>query len=272
MKDGNASSMFHGPPLATIVLFTAMIVLSCGGSTANAIAGSVAPGEDASIGASQDGGNASLGPGGANCSGSAAGCTCQQPGQTGACWTGPPSQRHSGACHDGTTQCIKTGEVSVWGPCQGQQLDCGTGSGDGGGLGEGGGGNEDAGGPGEGGGGNEPGTCACTPGAVIWCDADCQSNVYCSSSAQKSCLPDGTWGPCAETAQTNPHNGSCTHVGLGCQGCNNGLGYFTGDCSQQLRCGNVSEPVCPAGTTLSYSDQGVCTNGNCVGSGTCVWQ
>jgi hypothetical protein len=176
-----------------------------------------------------------------------AGCPCSPPGQTAACWTGPPDKRNVGMCHDGTQQCASHGEFSTWGPCQGEELNCGgtggTGSEDAGGVGTGGGGNEDSGGPPTGGGGGEDAGCACVPGATIWCDEDCNLNVYCSLSAQKTCLPDGTWGPCMETNLTNPdpfgglgNSGPCEEVGVGCASCNNGAGYYLGNCTQQLRC------------------------------------
>jgi hypothetical protein len=58
------------------------------------------------------------------------GCPCSGVGDGGGveavgCWTGPASMRNVGACHDGVQHCIQMGEVSQWGPCGGQQLDCG---------------------------------------------------------------------------------------------------------------------------------------------------
>ena len=50
-------------------------------------------------------------------------------GQSQTCWTGPASARGVGACHDGTQACVAQtqGEITslTWGPCLGEQLDCG---------------------------------------------------------------------------------------------------------------------------------------------------
>jgi hypothetical protein len=35
---------------------------------------------------------------------------------------------------------------------------------------------------------------------VIECDEDCSVSIFCSFTAQKTCLPDGTWAPCRETS------------------------------------------------------------------------
>jgi hypothetical protein len=97
----------------------------------------------------------------------------------GACWSGPIGLRNVGDCHDGVHECIVGEEFSHWGPCVGEQRDCGT---------------RDAGPPAP-----PPGDCPCVPGAVIGCDEDCSVGIICSATAEKSCLPDGTWGPCRET-------------------------------------------------------------------------
>jgi hypothetical protein len=53
----------------------------------------------------------------------AVGCACVV-GTKVACWTGPPTQRGMGACHDGVQNCVQVGEQSEWGACTGEQLDC----------------------------------------------------------------------------------------------------------------------------------------------------
>src|SRR5579859_1930200 len=63
--------------------------------------------------------------GNGGCSAGATGCPCTSPGATEACWTGPPSNRHVGACKDGTQTCQRQGEFSTWGPCVGEVLQCG---------------------------------------------------------------------------------------------------------------------------------------------------
>jgi hypothetical protein len=251
-------------------------VAACGGAGGGNPFGTGDP--DASIGSSSGSGASSPGTPGsfggddaASCNAAGVeGCACSSPGQSVACWTGPASQRNVGMCHDGTSQCIQQGEFAQWGPCNGQQLDCGSGTGgggseDAGGPGTGGGGSEDAGGPGTGGGGHEPGgcgqtLCACIPGSVIDCDEDCTGNVYCSSSAQKTCLPDGTWGACHEVTTKQPT--SCTSIGVGCSqspSCGNGSGVYYGDCSKVFQCS-----IGPVGSSSGSA--------TCSGSGTCVVQ
>ena len=104
-----------------------------------------------------------------------AGCPCRT-GDTTSCWTGPANKRNSGACHDGTQHCVGTNEFASWGTCEGQELNC-----------------PDP---------PPPPTdkCGCVPGAVIECDEDCSVSIFCSLTAQKTCLPDGTWAPCRETS------------------------------------------------------------------------
>jgi hypothetical protein len=125
------------------------------------------------------------------------GCGCQV-GETSACWMGPVSKRNSGACHDGVQHCVGTMEFPSWGPCEGQELNCGDKP--------------------------PPSTnCGCVPGAVIECDEDCSVSVFCSLTAQKTCQPDGTWSPCRETS-ANPASALLADGGL-----NALLGSLTGD-------------------------------------------
>lgn len=99
------------------------------------------------------------------------GCSCQRAGQTRACWTGPAGDRGVGGCSDGEQTCLAQGEEFLtWGPCEGQQLECGT-----------------------------PKQCGCVPGMMVNCDEDCSVGIFCSQTGFKTCLPDGTWGPCRET-------------------------------------------------------------------------
>ncbi len=46
------------------------------------------------------------------------GCSCT-PGTVQACFRGPPGKRGVGACEDGQQTCMGSGDVSIWGPCQG---------------------------------------------------------------------------------------------------------------------------------------------------------
>jgi hypothetical protein len=171
------------------------------------------------------------------------GCPCAEPGASTACWTGPAALRHTGQCRDGTQVCSAEGqEFARWGPCMGEQLDCGM-----------------------------PGGCPCVPGAVLNCDEDCTVNLFCTLTAEKVCLPDGTWGPCRETsppvASVSFDGGVPTPEDLariqseaiarserllsGCwsryHGCLNNPWFpnlpeqFTGDCSKQFTCGHAPQ-------------------------------
>jgi hypothetical protein len=51
-----------------------------------------------------------------------AGCPCATAGATRACFDGPPSARHVGACKDGTQTCVQDGEFASWGACTGATL------------------------------------------------------------------------------------------------------------------------------------------------------
>jgi hypothetical protein len=228
-----------------LAVYVTLVLASCGGEGAR-VEGFAGP--DAGSPSLPNGGPAgsgSLGGGdAAACSNGVAssGCACTQAGQTAACWTGPADKRNVGMCHDGTTQCVRNGEFTQWGPCQGEQLNCGGTGGNGAedaggapdtGTGTGGMGTEDSGGPGHGSNGGEP--CGCVPGSIIWCDEDCIANIYCSSHGQKNCLPDGTWGPCQETMNSIAPF-ACEHVGLGCASCNNGQGFYLGNCAPDFPC------------------------------------
>lgn len=110
----------------------------------------------------------------------AEGCSCSEPGATRACWTGPVERRGTGECHDGQQTCNAQGaEFTTWGPCEGQQLDCGI---------------VDAG---------TPTDCGCIPGSMVACDEDCSASIFCSATAAKTCLPDGTWSACRETVDNS---------------------------------------------------------------------
>lgn len=90
---------------------------------------------------SSDGDSSNAGPAGSNAvngSGSSTGSfsaadggsTACSKGQTQSCWTGDPSERGKGACHDGVQQCEPhtSSEFTswTWGACTGEQLDCAT--------------------------------------------------------------------------------------------------------------------------------------------------
>jgi hypothetical protein len=189
-----------------------------------------------------------------------AGCPCQT-GQTAACWTGPLGMRHVGACHDGTQSCAGDAEFSTWQACVGEELNCGA--------------------PPPPSPPPPPPTttdppppstdCSCVPGAVIQCDEDCAALLFCSLTAQKTCGPDGTWGPCREGGVGNvvgvlaPDGGVAGLLGAAasivqplddagvplngtgpCRSMFHGCGelgvlneVFTGDCRQQFKCGHA---------------------------------
>ena len=250
-----------------------LVVLGCSGS-----GGSISANEQNAQNALGDdgGGGGTFGASPTSCTANptSQGCNCPSPGQTASCWTGPASERNVGACHDGTTQCISHGEFMQWGPCEGENLNCGSGVGgggsegsggagtggsgteDAGGTGIGGGGTEDGGGvgtgggggessSGAGGGGSEPGslcigcacsnpTCTCVPGATITCDDDCSANLFCVVDAVQECLPNGTWGPCHETGTIQSF--ACVHLDGNCGYCNSGGGQYVGSCDGIVSC------------------------------------
>lgn len=148
-------------------------------------------GMDAGLGATgaDSGGSFGHGDAAGSCSANpvAEGCPCSHPGQASPCWTGPANQRHVGACHDGTAQCVASGEFDYWGSCQGEQLDCGTtGSPDAGAAGEGGTGDigEDSGGTGSTGDGE------CVPANVVGGMPQCPLGTVPSlSGAGYACCP-----------------------------------------------------------------------------------
>jgi hypothetical protein len=154
-----------------------------------------------------------------------AGCGCSSPGQSVACWTGPPTNRNLGACKDGTQQCVsQSGELAMatWGPCTGEQLDCGS--------------SVDA-APSP-----PPTGCGCIPGKTISCDEDCSANLFCQLRATKTCLPDGTWGACHEESPDGGYTAyvtGCTNIEFGCAGPGAQGAWIGGDCGSLFTCGQT---------------------------------
>ena len=123
---------FAGLVSVAILLLPAALFLSGCGSPES---GFGQPGGDASTGG--DDGSMSFTPDSSSADGSLGGdggsethtcnptsldlqdCACSTPGQTRACYTGPPPTRMVGNCHDGTQTCLKNGELSAWGACIG---------------------------------------------------------------------------------------------------------------------------------------------------------
>jgi hypothetical protein len=182
-----------------------------------------------------------------------AGCPCQT-GKTAACWTGPAAMRNVGACHDGKQTCGSGSEFNSWQACVGEELNCG---------------DPPTSPPAPPPPPPPPTTCGCVPGAVIQCDEDCAALLFCSLTAQKSCMPDGSWGPCREAVggignvlapdggiagllgaaasivqpvddAGVPINstGPCRSMFHGCGGMGILDEVFTGDCSQAFTCGH----------------------------------
>lgn len=158
------------------------------------------------------------------------GCACRA-GETAACWTGPAADRNSGACHDGLQICSGGSEFASWGPCTGEQKECGT----------------DAGVPPP-----PDDDCSCVPGAVIQCSEDCTVGIICSLTATKTCLPDKTWSPCREDmgVELDLPGVQCRNMLHGCfdvltpdaPASSNGE-LYVGDCSKQFKCGHAPPPV-----------------------------
>ena len=144
-----------------------------------------------------------------------------------------------------------------WGECESQELDCGLTL-------------PDAGTP------PAQTGCGCIPGSVIKCDDDCSTGIFCILTAEKVCLPDGTWSVCRETGRQPPPLWSplpdggmpsmeqiqamaaaeaqrraheCWSHYFGCEGSQLspvGVGEtFTGDCGQYFTCGQAPATVLP---------------------------
>jgi hypothetical protein len=213
-----------------------------------------------------------LGDGG---TGSGAG-SCARAGTTQSCWTGPASQRGVGACHDGTQQCIQHAESEfvalVWGPCTGEELDCGTTTSD---AGDGGNGIDASemctsleGGTGSAGGS----TLAppCVPGSSRWCD---DGSCYWGT---QQCQGDGTWGDCNDTpgnagptgcplGDINYDENCCAQSGQCCAHAVDGNNYGSvGSCNQVDTC--ACQQLCAAGATR-WCDFGYSIDGDGNSSG-----
>ncbi|HKP60474.1 MAG TPA: hypothetical protein VJV78_27295 [Polyangiales bacterium] len=151
------------------------------------------------------------------------GCPCRA-GETAACWTGSASDRNMGKCHDGLQVCSGNAEFGEWGPCNGEELSCGT---------------TDAGTPPP---PPPPGECPCVPGAIIQCSEDCTVGIICSLTASKTCLPDGTWSVCREDlgVTLDLPGIQCRNMLHGCLSDKGGEGeIYVGDCSKQFSCGRA---------------------------------
>jgi len=201
------------------------------------------------------------------------GCGCEQPGQTVACWTGPQQDRGVGACHDGTRHCVSHGEFLAWGPCGGQQLQCGSsilprgapdaggrgtviGSGSGVSIGEGDGDATTGSGSGSGN-TTSDGTCSppdlqsCAPGTTRWCD---DGSCY---WGKQTCGATGTWGECQDTPGNagpsscasggiNYDENCCEQGGECCAHAVNGTNYGSvGSCAASTPC--LCTQLCAAG-------------------------
>jgi hypothetical protein len=159
------------------------------------------------------------------------GCPCRS-GETAACWTGSAADRNVRDCHDGLQLCVANDEFSTWGPCMGEQLDCGE---------------PDAGTPDEPPPQDPPPSthCACIPGAVIQCSEDCSALIICSLTATKTCLPDRTWSPCREdlSVAVGLPGFQCRNMFHGCLTAPEDSEFagqgevYVGDCSEQFECG-----------------------------------
>jgi hypothetical protein len=205
--------------------------------------------------------------------GSGAG-SCAFAGDTQVCWTGQASQRGVGACHDGTQQCTQqvNGEfvTLVWGPCTGEELDCGDATA------RDGGGSIDAsemctsleGGTGSAGGS----TLAppCVPGSSRWCD---DGSCYWGT---QQCQSDGTWGDCNDTpgnagppgcppGDINYDENCCAQNGQCCAHAVDGNNYGSvGSCGQVDPC--ACQQLCAQGATR-WCDYGYAIDSNGDGSG-----
>jgi hypothetical protein len=207
--------------------------------------------------------------------GNSVGCPCTA-GTTVACWTGPAEDRNVGACHDGTQTCAATGQGELaggaWGPCQGEQLECGPSD------------TVDAGADtapvgvvardaapavdaatgmlvaqnASAGGGVSPCSVECTgcvPGAVIGCYDDCNLMAYCDTTATQTCQPNGTWGACTETG--SPPTSGCYEFWGNCSNYNDGAGSYAGTCDAVFTgCATPFSTTCPGSSDTSQLGAG----------------
>jgi hypothetical protein len=147
------------------------------------------------------------------------GCACNT-GETAACWTGPADSRLKGKCRDGVQKCLPTQEFGIWGPCEGEVVDCGE---------------------------PPPPTedCSCVPGKIVGCDEDCTAFVFCAPFSTKVCQPDGKFGPCRESIlPTGEDTNLCLNVFNGCFPENAG-GTYIGDCGKVFVCGHPPSGPAP---------------------------
>ncbi|MFO0589394.1 MAG: hypothetical protein U0441_17785 [Polyangiaceae bacterium] len=158
------------------------------------------------------------------------GCTCDTPGDTRACYTGPAGTDGKGICKDGAQTCVLSGEFATWGPCAGDTLptdeDCSdqldhncnglTGCDDSACVGL-------------------PGCC--TPGDTRSCydgPPGSQGKGACHDGSQ-TCTLQGSWGPCMGEGLPGDEGGHCT------DGLDN-------DCDGQIDCAQfvclIFDPAC----------------------------
>jgi hypothetical protein len=277
----------HAPALLAVMVVCGV---SCGGSPTALFSDSGPPSTGAGGADSGTGGpSGNLGGDATTCSPDqpAEGCACTTAGKSAACWTGPPSQRNVGACHDGTAVCVRSGEFGIWGPCQGEQLTCGVPEAaapdsaapaqDGGGTG--GMGSEDS-GNGNGGMGGEDAGCPPANG-VNGCPIG-YTNPYCvSSGGAITCTYNGNGpfccAPCAAADCADPTKAAACCLSAACasapecqacQGqqldplCN---GVLASDCDDYPEdCDELCCPCKPAGICPT------CPAGQISCAGTCV--
>jgi len=162
------------------------------------------------------------------------GCPCGKPTQP--CYPGKPSQAGVGSCTQGVQNCLKNGEFTIWGPCQGAVLPAPTDPCNG--L------DDDCDGVIDNG-------CVCTPGTTVGCGSDvgaCQAGI-------QTCTANGSWGECA--GSIGPVEEVCNGIDddcdgqvdeiAGCEcvpGAQEACGLQVGECKPGLR-------VCQAGGTWS---------------------
>jgi hypothetical protein len=204
------------------VAFISTLVFSACGSGAPVDNTGGGSGSGASSGSSSGSGSGS----GLFGTDAAASETCSQAGQTQTCWTGDPSKRGVGACHGGVQQCIAQGSgettAFAWGPCTGEQTDCGSG---------------DA-------GGGRSGTDACVPTTCADLGANCGSaddgcggRLECGACPSgQTCSSPGKGGGNVCTTTCVPPK-TCADLGANCGSADDG-------CGTMIDCG-----ACPSGQT-----------------------
>lgn len=114
------------PAVTALLAAASTLSIACGGAPT--------PEDDESLGAAT---RASRAPGFAengapgkapvttgDCTDTSEGCSCEAGSESVSCWSGDAALRGKAGCKDGTRQCLRSGEFTKWGPCEGEITAC----------------------------------------------------------------------------------------------------------------------------------------------------